>query len=46
MLGDFFSILTVGFAGGGQSLVDFPKETSFNFRDLLRAYAQDAPALG
>jgi hypothetical protein len=45
LLADFFSIL-LGLAGGGQSLVHFPKEASFNFRNLLRAYAEDAPTLG
>ena len=44
-LADFFSIL-LGLAGGSQSLVDFPEETSLNFRDLLRAHAEDAPPLG
>ena len=45
MLTDFFSIL-LGFAGGGQGLVDFPEQASFNFRNLLRAYAEYAPTLG
>ena len=45
MLTDFFSIL-LGFVGGGQGLVDFPEETPLNFRDLLRAHAEDAPSLG
>ena len=35
-----------GFTGSGKGLVDFPEQTSFNFRNLLRAYAEDAPALG
>ena len=43
-LADFFSIL-LGLAGGGQSLVDFPDEAPFNFRDLLRAHAEDASTL-
>jgi len=41
----FFSIL-LGFAGGGQGLVDFPDEAPFNFRDLLCAHAEDASTLG
>ena len=41
---DFFSIL-LGFAEGGQGLVDFPDEAPFNFRDLLRAHAEDASTL-
>ena len=45
MLADFFSIL-LGFVGGGQSLVDFPDEAPFNFRDFLRAHAEDASTLG
>ena len=42
---DFFSIL-LGLAGGGQGLVDFPDEAPFNFRDFLRAHAEDTSTLG
>ena len=41
----FFNIL-LGLAGGGQGLVDFPDEAPFNFRDFLRAHAEDASTLG
>ena len=44
-LAGFFSIL-LGLVGGGQSLVDFPDEAPFNFRDLFRAHAEDASTLG
>ena len=44
-LTSFLSIL-LGLAGGGQGLVDFPEQASFNFRNLLRAYAEHAPTLG
>lgn len=43
---DFFSSLLLGFAGGGQRLVDFPDEAPFDFRDFLCAHAEDASTLG
>jgi len=43
---DFFSSLLLGFAGGGQRLVDLPNEAPFDFRDFLCAHAEDASTLG
>ena len=40
----FFSIL-LGFAGGGQGLIDFSDEAPFNFRNLLCAHAQNSSPL-
>ena len=38
--------VALGLIGSGESFVDLPDEAPFNFRDLLRAHAEDPSTLG